>query len=98
MGDKIRRVRVHVTLPDDVVEAVDDLVGRGGRSQFIAETVAAELRRRRLQAVLTEMAESPPSSDGNAWDDWESSAAWVRAQRRGEPPFRVGIAIDDYTP
>ena len=98
MGDKARRVRVHLTLPEDIVEAVDGLVGTGGRSQFIADAVELELRRRRLSAALEEMNGSLADVVIPGWETRESAAAWVRALRRGEPLPGFSIAIDDGTP
>jgi hypothetical protein len=97
MGDEIRRVRVHVTLPEDIVAAVDGLAGAGGRSQFIADAVDLELRRRRLSAALEEMSGSLAEVDIPGWDTPESAAAWVRALRSGEPVPGHSITIDDRT-
>ena len=97
MGDKIRRVRVHVTLPEDIVKAVDRLVGQGGRSQFIASVVELELRRRRLSVALEELDGALADVDIPGWETRESAAAWVRALRRGEPLPGYSIAIDDCT-
>ena len=95
MEDETRDRRVRVAIPNNMVEAVDALVGKRRRSQFIAETVAAELQRRRLSAALDEMDGSLADFDIPGWETPESAAEWVRAQRRGEPPFRISISIDD---
>jgi hypothetical protein len=72
-------------MPNDLVEAIDTLVGKRRRSQFIAEAVAAELRRRRLSAALAEMKGSLADVDIPGWETPESAAEWVRALRRGDP-------------
>lgn len=97
MGDKIRRVRDHVTLPEDIVEAVDGLVGAGGRGQLIADAIELELRRRRMSVALEEMDGALADVDIPGWETRESAAAWVRALRRGEPLPGYSIAIDDCT-
>jgi hypothetical protein len=86
---RTRARRVHVLLPDELIESVDALVGQRRRSQFIAETVAEELRRRRLSAALEQMAGSLADVDIPGWETPEAAAEWVRALRRGDP---VGVA------
>jgi metal-responsive CopG/Arc/MetJ family transcriptional regulator len=91
---KIKIRRVHVVLPDELIEAIDALVGQRRRSQFIAETVAEELRRRRLHAALDEMAGSLADVDIPGWETREAAAAWVRALRDGDevpPPSESAV-------
>lgn len=83
MGVDIKHRRVHVVMPEDLIEAVDALVGKRRRSQFIAETVAAELRRRRLRAAIAEMDGALADVDIPGWETPEAAAAWVRALRDG---------------
>lgn len=75
MDVEIRHRRVHVVMPDDLVEAVDALVGKRRRGQFIAETVEAELRRRRLRAALAEMDGALADVDIPGWETPEEAAA-----------------------
>ena len=89
MGVDSRHRRVQVVMPEDLVEAVDALVGKQRRGQFISETVAAEFRRRRLRAAIAEMAGSLADVDIPGWETPEAAAEWVRALRRGDP---VGIS------
>jgi metal-responsive CopG/Arc/MetJ family transcriptional regulator len=51
--------RTHVILPDEVVAAIDELVGQRGRSSFLAEAAREAIKRRRLKSFLT--------SDEAAW-------------------------------
>lgn len=76
--------RVHVVMPDVTVDAIDAIVGKRRRSQFITETVEAELRRRRLRAALAEMDGALADADIPGWETRESIAAWVRALRDGD--------------
>lgn len=90
-----KRRRVHITLPNDVVDTIDRLVGSGRRSQFIVDAVELELRRRRMTTALEVMSGSLAHADIPGWETPESAAAWVRASRRGEPLPGYSIAIDD---
>jgi hypothetical protein len=44
--------RAHIVIPKKLVEQIDALVGPRGRSAFIVETAAAEVRKRELLAFL----------------------------------------------
>jgi hypothetical protein len=90
--------RIHVVLPVEMIDAIDAQVGPGKRSRFLLEVVEERLRRERLSAALDAMAGSLAGVDIPGWETRESAAAWVRAQRRGEPPFPIGIDIDDHAP
>ena len=83
MGIEIKHRRAHVVMPEDLIQAVDALVGTRRRSQFIAEAVAGELRRRRLRAAIAEMDGALADADIPGWETPESAAAWVRALRDG---------------
>lgn len=54
--------RTHVILPDDVLSQIDRLVGKRGRSRFLAEAAETELMRRRQLAAL-DMAEGAWASE-----------------------------------
>lgn len=77
--------RVHVVMPESTVAAIDVIAGKRGRSQFITETVEAELRRRRLSAALAEMDGALADFDIPGWETPEAAAEWVRALRDGVP-------------
>ena len=83
MDTESRCRRVHVVMPESTVEAIDAIAGKRGRSQFITETVEAELRRRRLRVALAEMDGALADYDIPGWETPESAAAWVRALRDG---------------
>lgn len=89
MSVEAKQRRVHVVMPEELIEAVDALVGQRRRSQFIAETVAAELRRRRLAAALAEMDGALADFDIPGWETPEAAAAWVRALRDGAEATRI---------
>ncbi len=76
--------RTHDPLPDDLVERIDEIVGTRERSRFIAEVLAAEVRRRRMRAALDESHGSLADVDIPGWEAPAAAAEWVRAGRRGE--------------
>jgi len=45
--------RTHVIMPDDVMAAIDELVGQRGRSNFLTEAAREAIKRRRLKSFLT---------------------------------------------
>ena len=74
-------VRTHVVLSEEVVEALDTLVGKGKRSHFIEEAVREKLRRETLISALEVTAGILSSEERPEWSSGESIAAWVRESR-----------------
>jgi metal-responsive CopG/Arc/MetJ family transcriptional regulator len=79
-------MRLHITLDEELVDELDELVGPRGRSAFIAESVKESVDRKRRWKLI-ESAAGAISDTGHEWD--EDPAAWVHAQRRADPR-RVG--------
>jgi hypothetical protein len=79
-------MRVHVSLDDELVDQLDQLVGPRGRSPFIAEAIRRavdqERRWRLIRSAIGSIA-----GEGHPWDP--DVAAWVHDSRR-EDPRRVG--------
>ncbi len=75
-------VRTQVTLPRQIVEAVDALVGKRGRSKFFAEAAGEKLARVRLLEAARRAAGSLADVDTPGWETSEAAADWVRASRR----------------
>ena len=71
-------MRVHLSLADDVVAAVDAQVGARERSSFIESALRRALADRGRQRALDEAVGSIDDS-GHDWDG--DPAAWVRLQR-----------------
>jgi metal-responsive CopG/Arc/MetJ family transcriptional regulator len=44
--------RTNLTIPTELLAQVDELAGPRGRSQFVAEAVAAKVKRERLRKAL----------------------------------------------
>ncbi|MGI8682484.1 MAG: hypothetical protein ACR2JO_10240 [Mycobacteriales bacterium] len=76
--------RAHVVLGDDVIEAIDQLVGQRGRSRFLEEAAREKLKRLQLDKVLASTAGLAEDEDYPEFSDQASINEWVRAQRRTE--------------
>ena len=79
-------VRTNLLLPEELVAGVDEVAGPRGRSRYVAEAVARQLRRDRLVIAARETA--------GAWKDHplfptsEAVVDWVRAGRaEGRDPW-----------
>lgn len=48
--------RTNLTLPEELMRAVDDLAGPRGRSRYVAEAVAQRVKRDRLGRAIRESA------------------------------------------
>jgi len=79
-------VRTNLMLPRDLVVGIDAVAGPRGRSRYVANAVARQLRRDLLMAAAGETA--------GAWKDHplfptdESVVEWVRAGRaEGRDPW-----------
>ncbi len=74
-------MRVHITLADELVAALDRRVGARRRSGFVAAAVRRALedewRWEQIESALGEVDDS-----GHEWDT--DPAAWVTEQRRGD--------------
>jgi len=79
-------IRVHITLADDLVRALDRRVGARRRSAYIARAVERALDDDHRWEVLESALGSIPDG-GHEWD--EDPARWVRDQRRADER-RVG--------
>jgi metal-responsive CopG/Arc/MetJ family transcriptional regulator len=75
-------MRTHVILPEDLVKSVDDLAGKGKRSQFIEEAIREKVRIDTLLAALEATAGAFSAKDHPHWDTPEKVASWVRESRR----------------
>jgi hypothetical protein len=76
--------RTHVILDDEVMEAIDKVVGQRGRSRFLEEAAREKLERMELEQVLRDGVGSLDEKDYPHWGDQASINEWVRAQRRTE--------------
>ena len=75
-------VRTHVVLPEELVKAIDTLVGRGKRSQFIEESIREKLRSTILRSALEETAGILSAEEHPEWATRGHVASWVRESRQ----------------
>ena len=72
--------RAHVFLPEGLLTDIDQLFGKGKRSEFLTEIVEREVRKQKLLRAIDEAAgcwkieDHPELKNG--------SAAWVKAAAR----------------
>ncbi|CAN5557759.1 hypothetical protein BH24ACT26_BH24ACT26_00010 [soil metagenome] len=75
--------RTHVVMDDKVLEQIDQIAGRRGRSRFLEEAAKEKLARLRLLETLRDTA-GAIDSDHPYWGESHSAAEWVRATRGTE--------------
>ncbi len=75
--------RTHVVMDEEVLEQIDEIAGRRGRSRFLEEAAKEKIARLRLLETLRDTA-GAISSDHPHWKDPRSADEWVRATRRTE--------------
>jgi Arc/MetJ-type ribon-helix-helix transcriptional regulator len=73
--------RIHIVLPESVIEEIDELVGPRKRSEFIAEAIEQRLERERFQRALDAASGSLNSEDYPEWSTPEKTYEWVRKLR-----------------
>ena len=79
--------RAHIVLPAELVKEIDDLVGPRGRSAFLTEVAAAEVKKRRLLQFLR--SSEPVWKDENHPELAEmGTSAWVESLRN-QPSARL---------
>jgi metal-responsive CopG/Arc/MetJ family transcriptional regulator len=72
--------RAHIVVPESLLDEVDRLVGRRGRSSFFVEAATERLRRVRLLESARSVAGSLKDVQG-AWTSEDQTDAYVRALR-----------------
>jgi hypothetical protein len=97
-------VRTNLMLPEDLVAEVDRVAGPRNRSRYVAEAVAARLRRDRLKETWDRSFGILAAEDYLHWATSEMVVEWVRALRAEEtdpgpdPIPVVGTVPDDRPP
>ena len=79
----VTKNKAHLIFPEELLQAIDKLVGKRGRSKFVVEATKKELKRIQFLQALQEAAGS--------WKDEEhpelqekGTYQWVREQRETE--------------
>jgi len=74
--------RTNLTLPPELLAEVDELAGPRGRSQFVADAVAAKVKRERLRKALDAARGSLVGTSSYMTPD--EAYRWVRSMRDEE--------------
>jgi len=79
----VTKNKAHLIFPEDLLQAIDKLVGKRGRSKFVVEATRKELKKIQFLEALREAAGS--WKDENHPELKEKGAyQWVRDQREME--------------
>ncbi len=79
--------RTHVVLPSDVLKDIDALVGKRGRSAFLAEVARREIQKRKILKFLDR--KEPAWKIEDHPELRHGSAAWVSKMRKEEERARA---------
>jgi metal-responsive CopG/Arc/MetJ family transcriptional regulator len=75
-------VRTQIVFPRDVVEAVDRVAGKRGRSEFVISAVREKLTRQSQLEALDKSVGILADSDHPEWETPEKVSRWVRSLRK----------------
>lgn len=78
----VEKRRTHIVLPKEMVDQIDSLVGKRGRSKFIEEALVLPLINAHQRKVFSEFTDFLDPADYPEWSTPEKISAWVRAQRQ----------------
>lgn len=78
--------RTHVIMSDEVLAAIDEIVGKRGRSRFLEQAASEKLERLALEEAIGATAGVARGKGYLHWRDRDATAAWVRKTRRTESP------------
>lgn len=73
--------RTHVVLDDQVLDAIDRVVGERGRSRFLEDAAREKLDRLELERTLQSTSGSVDRAKHSEWADAPTTAKWVREIR-----------------
>jgi len=79
----VAKNKAHLVFPEDLLQAIDKLVGKRGRSKFVVEATRKELKRVQLLQALQEAAGSWKDEDHPELVE-KGTYQWVREQREAE--------------
>ncbi len=75
-------MRTHVVLPEDLVNEIDDLVGKRKRSRFVEEAIREKLKKTAIADALRDTAGIVSEKNHPEWETSKQVAQWVRESRR----------------
>jgi len=76
----VTKNKAHLVFPEDLLQAIDKLVGKRGRSKFVVEATRKELKRMQLQKALEKAAGAWKDED-HAEIKEKGTYQWVRDLR-----------------
>lgn len=79
-----KRIPVNITLPKELVEQVDEIVGPRNRSAFIEEAMRYKICREEMRLAFVAAAGMLDPKDYPEWSTAEGVQAWVHERRREE--------------
>ena len=71
--------RTNVTIPEELLRQVDELAGKRGRSQFVAEAITYKVKRERLRRAIDESRGAAIGTPSYMTPD--EAYRWVRSMR-----------------
>jgi metal-responsive CopG/Arc/MetJ family transcriptional regulator len=75
--------RLHVLISDELLRAIDEVVGQRGRSRFLEQAAQEKLDRLTLSAAIDGTAGVLADIDYPRWRDRQAIARHIRRVRRG---------------
>lgn len=73
--------RMHVVIPEETVRAIDSIVGKRQRSQFIAKALSEKLQQMRIIKAIDKAAGSWKNEDHPELACTEGTKKWVKNLR-----------------
>ena len=80
--------RAHIVIPQELLDAVDRLVGKRKRSEFVVEALREKVSRAEQSTALKESAGILNPANHPEWDSAEKVAAWVHNLRTEDDEIR----------
>ncbi len=84
-------MRAHIVIPREIVESVDAVVGKRGRSKFFVDAAEEKLARTRLAKLARRMVGALADMDIPGWESSEAAEAWVRGSRQEDVKRLEGV-------
>ena len=83
VGSADHMARLHVLNSDELLRAIDEVVGQRGRSRFLEQAAQEKLDRLRLIAAIDRTAGVLADIEYPRWRDRQAIARHIRRARRG---------------
>lgn len=73
--------RMHVVIPEDTVSAIDSMVGKRQRSQFVAQALSEKLQQLRIIKAIDKAAGTWKDEDHPALAGKNGTKKWIKSLR-----------------